>query len=103
MLKKDLIARGGQIIDATSIQRLCMSHLGYSLSINVDKKYKFICKTETDTASAQDCRHFDNVSYTSNTSRDVYADRGYRSKERSTWLKQNGFRSYIQRKGQRNS
>ena len=37
-----------------------------------------------------------------NTSRDVYADRGYPSAEREAWLKENGFRNQIQRKGQRN-
>ena len=35
-------------------------------------------------------------------SRDVYADRGYPSEERAAWLKANGFRNQIQRKGQRN-
>lgn len=38
----------------------------------------------------------------SNKSRDVYVDRGYPSEEREAWLKENGFRNRIQRKGKRN-
>lgn len=37
-----------------------------------------------------------------NTSRDVHADRGYPSEEREAWLKANGHRNRIQRKGHRN-
>ena len=37
-----------------------------------------------------------------NTSADVYADRGYPSKARDQWLKENGYRNQIQRKGQAN-
>ena len=88
--------------DATWTKKHGKSHFGYKLSINVDKKYKFIRTLETDTASTHDSQHFDNVFDTSNTSRDVYADRGYPSEERAAWLKANGFRNQIQRKGQRN-
>lgn len=78
------------------------SSFGYKLSINVDKKHKFIRKIETDTASTHDGQHFDKVLDTHNTSRDVYADRGYPSEQREAWLKANGFRNQIQRKGARN-
>ena len=72
-------------------------------SINVDKKYKIIRRIETDTASStHDSQHFDNVFDAGNTSRDVYADRGYPSEGREAWLKENGFRNQIQRKGKRN-
>jgi len=74
----------------------------YKLSINVGKKYKFVRKIETDMASTHDSQHFDNVFDTSNTSRDVYADRGYPSDGRAAWLRENGFRNQIQRKGKRN-
>jgi len=77
--------------------------LGFDkLSINVDTKYKFIRTIETDTASTHDSQHFDNVFDTSNTSRDVYADRGYPSEDREAWLEAHGFRNQIQRKGKRN-
>ena len=78
------------------------SYFGYKLSINVDRNTKIIRRIATDTASTHDSQHFDNVFDTSNTSRDVYADRGYPSDEREAWLKANGFRNQIQRKGQRN-
>ena len=89
-------------LDATWTKKHGKSHFGYKLSINVDKKYKFIRRIETDTASTHDSQHFDNVFDTSNTSRDVYADRGYPSEDREAWLKAKGFGSQIQRKGKRN-
>jgi len=58
-----------------------------------------IRKVETDTASRHDSQQFVNVFDTGNTSKDVYADRGYPSKEREAWLKANGYRNQIQRKG----
>ena len=88
-------------IDATWTKKHGKSHFGYKLSINVDKKYKFIRQIETDTARTHDSQHFDKVLDTANTSRDVYADRGYPSAEREAWLKENGFRNQIQRKGHR--
>ncbi|WP_434662408.1 IS5 family transposase [Paraburkholderia sp. A3BS-1L] len=89
-------------LDATWTKKHGKSHYGYKLSINVDRKYKFIRQIETDTASTHDSQHFENVFDTSNTSRDVYADRGYPSDGREAWLKEKGFRNQIQRKGKRN-
>ena len=88
--------------DASWTKKHGTSHFGYKLSINVDKKYKIIRRIKTDTASTHDSQHFDNVFDAGNTSRDVYADRGYPSEGREAWLKENGFRNQIQRKGKRN-
>jgi IS5 family transposase len=88
--------------DATWTKKHGKSYFGYKLSVNVDRKYKFIRKIVTDTASTHDSQHFDAVIDTANTSRDVYADRGYPSEEREAWLKENGYRNRIQRKGHRN-
>lgn len=88
--------------DATWTKKHGKSHFGYKLSINVDKKYKVIRKIETGTASIHDSQHFENMFYTLNTSRDVYADRGYTSKGREDWLKDKGYRNQIQRKGTSN-
>src|SRR5512140_3860829 len=74
----------------------------YKLSVNVDKKYKVIRKIVTDTASTHDSQHFDAVLDTANTSRAVYADRGYPSEAREAQLKKDGFRNHIQRKGHAN-
>ena len=89
-------------VDATWSKKHGKSHFGYKLSINVDNKHKIIRRIETDTASTHDSQHFDNVFDTNNTSRDVYADRGYPSEEREDWLKANEYRNQIQRKGKRN-
>jgi IS5 family transposase len=88
--------------DATWTKKHGKSHHGYKLSVNVDKTHKIIRKIVTDTASTHDSQHFDAVIDSANTSRDVYADRGYPSEEREAWLKANGYRNRIQRKGQRN-
>jgi len=53
----------------------------------------------TDTASTHDSQHFEDLVDPGNTSRDVYADRAYPSKEHDEWLRKNGFRHQIQRKG----
>jgi transposase, IS5 family len=89
-------------LDATWTKKHGKSHHGYKLSVNVDKTHKFIRKIVTDTASTHDSQHFDAVIDPANTNRDVYADRGYPSEEREAWLKANGYRNRIQRKGHRN-
>ncbi len=89
-------------LDATWTKKLGKSHHGYKLSVNVDKQHKFIRKIVTDTASTHDSLHFEAVMDPANTSRDVYADRGYPSEEREAWLRANGYRNRIQRKGHRN-
>jgi IS5 family transposase len=89
-------------LDATWTKKHGKSHHGYKLSINADKRYKLIRKIETGTAATHDSQHFETVLNTSNTSRDVYADKGYPSAEREAQLKEAGYRSHIQRKGQRN-
>lgn len=87
---------------ATWTKKHGKSYYGYKLSVNVDKSHKFIRKIVTDTASAGDSCHFEDAFDPANTSQDVYADRGYPSKEREAWLKERGYRSQIQRKGQKN-
>lgn len=88
--------------DATWTKKHGKSYYGYKLSVNVDKSHKFIRKIVTDTASAGDSCHFEDVFDPANTSQDVFADRGYPSKEREAWLRSKGYRSQIQRKGQKN-
>ena len=85
--------------DATWTKKHGKSYYGYKLSVNADKRYKLIRKIKCDTASVHDSQHFDEVLDPNNTSRDVYADRGYPSKEREAKLKVSGYRNRIQRKG----
>lgn len=89
-------------LDATWTQKHGKRHYGYKLSVNVDSKHKFIRKIVTDTASTHDSQHFEALMDPANTSREVFADRGYPSEEREAWLKANGYRNRIQRKGKRN-
>lgn len=126
LLKRDFIARGGQIIDATLLpaskqHNRCSEeelieqgamppadwkpakHQQQDNDATWTKKNKFIPKIETDTASTHDSEHFDKVLDTNNTSRDVYAKRGYPSESRAAWLNENVFCKQIQqRKGKRN-
>jgi len=67
--------------------------------VNADRRYKLIWKMATDTASVHDGQHFDAVFDQTNTSADVYADRGYRSQARESDLRVNGYRLQIQRRG----
>ena len=105
-LKADAMPADGSLakrrqkdLDATWTKKHGKSHHGYKLSVNVDKTHKFIRKIVTDTASTHDSPHFEAVMDPANTSRDVYADRGDPSEEREAWLKENGYRNRMQRKG----
>lgn len=89
-------------LDATWTKKHGKNHFGYKLSVNVDKKYKVIRAIESGTASTHDSQHFDTLIDSGNTCRDIYADRGYPSQARETWLKVHGYRNQIQRKGKRN-
>lgn len=96
------VKRRQKDLDATWTKKHGKSHHGYKLSVNVDKRYKLIRKIETDTASTHDSQHFEAVLDPANTNRDVYADKGYPSREREAQLKAAGYRYQIQRKGARN-
>lgn len=109
--EKALLDQGALLVDwkqakrrqkdiyATWTKKHGKSTFSCKLSISVDKKYKLIRKIETESASMLDSSHFDSVLDSHNTSRDVSADWGYPSEYRKAWLKENGFRNHIQRKG----
>ena len=75
------------------------SYFGYKLSASADKRYKLIRKIKVSTASEHDTLHFEAVIDPANTSRDIYADKGYIDGEREARLKSEGWRMHIQRKG----
>lgn len=77
------------------------SQHGYKLSISVDRQYKLIRKRHVSTARQHDTRHFEKVLDPANTSRDVWADKGYEDKAREQRLQQNGWRMHIQRKAKK--
>lgn len=76
------------------------SYFGYKLSTSVDKRHKLIRRVQVSTASEHDTLHFEGVLDPGNTSRDVWADKGYVDGEREQRLSEMGWRLHIQRKGQ---
>ena len=89
-------------LDASWTKKHGKSHHGYKLSINADKRHKVIRKIKMSDAAPHDSQHFDAVLDPTNTSREVYADRGYASGEREQVLREAGYRDRIQRKATRN-
>ncbi|SCC95929.1 transposase [Thiomonas sp. X19] len=76
------------------------SYFGYKLSTSVDRRHKLVRKIHVSTASEHDTLHFEPVLDAGNTSRDVWADKGYVDGEREQRLTAKGWRMHIQRKGQ---
>lgn len=84
--------------DARWTKKHGKSYFGYKLSANADKRYKLIRKIKISTASEHDTLHFEQVLDPANTSRDVYADKGYVDGGREARLRGQGWRMHIQRK-----
>ena len=76
------------------------SYFGFKLSSSVDRRHKLIRRVHVSAASENDTLHFERVLDASNTSRDIYADKGYVDGEREQRLRAQGWRVHIQRKGQ---
>ncbi|AGI26879.1 transposase, IS4 [Pseudomonas sp. ATCC 13867] len=76
------------------------SYFGYKLSVSVDRRHKLIRNVRVSDASEADTLHLIDVLDRGNSNRDFWADRGYHDKPRERWLKLNGWRPHIQRKGQ---
>lgn len=85
--------------DARWTKKHGKSYFGYKLSVNADKRYKLIRKIKVSTSSEHDTLHLEDVLDPGNTSRDLYADKGYVDGERKIRLKEQGWRVHIQRKG----
>lgn len=75
------------------------SHFGYKLHASIDKHCKLIRKMAVTHAAVADTTVFETLLDPANTSRDVYADRGYPSVDRERNLTKAGWRVHIQRKG----
>ena len=76
-------------------------YYGYKNHISVDVKNKFIRSFAVTNASVHDSNVFEELLDDSNSSRDVYADSAYRSKDSIKRLEQKGYRGHLQRKGSR--
>jgi IS5 family transposase len=91
--------RAQKDVDAKWTKKHGKNHFGYKLHASVDKRCKLIRKIAVTHAAVADTNVFEELLDLNNTSRDVYADRGYPSLERETGLKQAGWRVHIQRRG----
>jgi len=87
--------------DATWTKKHGKSYFGFKFTANTDNRYKLIRKIKVTTASSHDTNHLEDVLDVPNTSKDIYADKGYADKARETRLKQDGFRPHIQHKAKR--
>ncbi|MCP3873085.1 MAG: IS5 family transposase [Desulfobacteraceae bacterium] len=88
--------------DARWTKKNRKSCYGYKNHISVDVKHKIIRTYEVTDASVHDSTMFEELLDDSNSSRDVWADSAYRSKDSVRWLKKQNFREHLQRKGSRN-
>ena len=91
--------RAQKDVDGKWTKKHGKNHFGYKLHASVDKRYKVIRKLIVTDAAVADTTVFEELLDPNNTSRDVYADRGYPSAKREADLKQAGWRVHIQRKG----
>lgn len=78
------------------------TYFGYKNHINVDVKHKVIRRYAVSDAALNDRRLLDDVLDENNTSKALWADANYRSREQEACLKDKGYRSHIQRQGQAN-
>jgi len=78
------------------------TYYGYKNHINVDVKHKVIRRYAVSDAALNDRRLLEDVLDETNTSRALWADSNYRSRDQEASLKEQGYRSYIQRQGQAN-
>ncbi len=92
--------RAQKDVDARWTQKHGKSYYGYKLHANTDRRWGFIRRIEVTAASANDTTVFEVILDETNTSRDVYADRGYAKAAREVELRACGYRDHIQRKGQ---
>ena len=91
--------RAQKDVDARWTKKHGKSYFGYKLHASVDKRYKLLRKMAVTHAAVADTTVFESLLDRTNTSRDVFADRGYPTTERETTLKEAGWRVHIQRKG----
>ena len=88
--------------DARWTKKHNKSYFGYKNHINADRKHKLIRKYVVTPANTGDSLVFDDLLDKGNTSKDCWADAAYYKEEREADLKRRGYRSHINRKGQRN-
>ena len=88
--------------DARWTKKNGKTFFGYKNHVSTDVKHKLIRDYDVTDAAVHDSQVFEQILDTNNTSRDVYADSAYRSREKLDALAEQGFREHLQRKGYRN-
>jgi len=88
--------------DANWVQKNGKNYFGYKNHVEVDVKHKFIRKYKVTPSSVHDSNVFEEILDKNNTSKDVFADSAYRSKESLKELETLGFHEHLQRKGCKN-
>jgi len=86
-------------LDARWTKKNNKSYYGYKNHIQVDVQHKFIRNYKTTEASVNDSQVFEELLSENNSSRAVWADSAYRSKESLRNLSDLNFRPHLQRKG----
>jgi len=88
--------------DARWVKKNGKIYFGYKNHIDIDSKHKLIRNFEVTDASVHDSNVFEDILDRKNSSKNVWADSAYGSKEKRDSLKKMGFRARIQYKGYRN-
>ena len=88
--------------DANWVQKNGKNYFGYKNHVEVDVKNKIIRKYKVTPTATHDSNVFEAILDKNNTSKDVFADSAYRSKESLEELESLGFREHLQRKGCKN-
>ena len=87
--------------DARWTKKNNVTYYGYKNHVQVDVLHKFVRAYAVTDAAVHDSQVFESLLDEENTSRDVWADSAYRSKETLASLDAAGWREHLQRKGNR--
>ncbi len=91
--------RAQKDVEARWTRKYGKSYYGYKLHANTDRRWGFIRAWEVTAASVTDTEVFESILDPNNTNKAVYADRGYAKRAREKELEREGYRAFIQRKG----
>lgn len=90
--------RAQRDVEARWTKRHGNSYYGYKLHANMGRRWGFIRRLNVTSVSVNDTTVFEAILDETNTSKAVYADRGYAKRSRETDLHMAGYRPHIQRK-----
>jgi IS5 family transposase len=88
-------------VEARWTQKNGVNHYGYKNHVSVDREHKVIRRWQVSDAAMHDSQVFEELLDETNTSAEVWADSAYRSADKEAALKEDGWRSRIHRKGQK--